>query len=126
MRINWLMVGVLLVALSGLTVRGASVAGAASSVVIMRAAPCPPIPPGGCAPNWVPLLSVTINPQEAQNLFVTFSSEVGLFTLGSNIASGAATTTTTTENASLMVRLLVDGIPVTVGSQTAIPFDTLF
>ena len=103
-------------------------AATASSVVIMRSAPCPtsPNPPGCGAPNWIDLLSTKITPPGGKDLFITFSSVVGLFTLGSNTASGAATNTFTSENASLLVRVLVDGTPLAVGSQTAIAFDTLF
>ena len=65
-------------------------AATASSVVIMRSAPCPTVPnPPGCgAPNWIDLLSTTIKPPGGKDLFITFSSVVGLFTLGSNTASG--------------------------------------
>src|SRR5260370_39503545 len=96
--------------------------------MIIRSAPCPttPNPPGCGAPNWIDLLSTTITPPGGKDLFITFSSVVGLFTMGANTATGAATTTFTSEGASLLVRVLVDGVPLAVGSQTAIAFDTLF
>lgn len=103
-------------------------AAAASSVTIARAAPCPtlPNPPGCGAPNWFTLLSTSLMPPGGKDLFITFSAQVGLFTMGNNTATGTATTTFTSEGVGLRVRVLLDGVPVKVGTATSVNFDTIF
>ena len=103
-------------------------AAAASSVTIARAAPCPtlPNPPGCGAPNWFTLVSTSLTPPGGKDLFITFSAQAGLFTLGNNTATGTATTTFTSEGVGLLVRVLLDGVPVKVGTATSVDFDTIF
>ena len=115
----------------GLAQAATKEAAAESNVFIMRAAPCPttpptPNPPGCGAPNWVDLLSTTIKPAGGKDLLITFSSAVALMTMGANTAAGTPTTTFSAETSNLMVRVLLDGVPVPVGSQNSITFDSLF
>ena len=103
-------------------IQASKAAASESSVVVFQATS------GNFVGPWTTVLSTCIKPPGGNDLVIGVSAQTALFTDSQNISlSSFPTPTITLENVNIQVRVLLDGVPVPVGSPTvtAITFDNL-
>ena len=103
-------------------IQASKAAASESSVVVFQATS------GNFVGPWTTVLSTCIKPPGGNDLVIGVSAQTALFTANQNISmSFFPVPTITVENVNIQVRVLLDGVPVPVGSPTvtAITFDNL-
>ena len=103
-------------------IQASKAAASESSVVVFQATS------GNFVGPWTTVLSTCIKPPGGNDLVIGVSAQTALFTANQNISmSFFPVPTITVENVNVQVRVLLDGVPVPVGSPTvtAITFDNL-
>ena len=103
-------------------IQASKAAASESSVVVLQATS------GNFVGPWTTVLSTCIKPPGGNDLVIGVSAQTALFTANQNISmSFFPVPTITVENVNIQVRVLLDGVPVPVGSPTvtAITFDNL-
>jgi hypothetical protein len=74
----------------------------------------------GPNPPWVTVLNTSIKPPGGKDLFITFSAQTGVFTVSVNDDIPAMPSTFTAENVLIQVRVLLDGVPVSIAPPNAV------
>ena len=103
-------------------IQASKAAASDSTVVVFQATS------GNFVGPWTTVLSTCIKPPGGNDLVIGVSAQTALFTANQNISmSFFPVPTITVENVNIQVRVLLDGVPVPVGSPTvtAITFDNL-
>jgi len=103
-------------------IQASKAAASDSTVVVFQATS------GNFVGPWTTVLSTCIKPPGGNDLVIGVSAQTALFTANQNISmSFFPVPTITVENVNVQVRVLLDGVPVPVGSPTvtAITFDNL-
>ena len=103
-------------------IQASKAAASDSTVVVFQATS------GNFVGPWTTVLSTCIKPPGGNDLVIGVSAQTAVFTANQNISmSFFPVPTITVENVNIQVRVLLDGVPVPVGSPTvtAITFDNL-